>query len=154
MGWPAHWPPARDRLLGEGRSFALPILPSVAAVAPVPLAAGHSQPVAIAMLATSMAASGFGTVIYNVAQVSFRQAAVPPPTTGEDERVRPVHRVGNIPVGAFLGALIGGHYGALTALRVSVAGQLVPVLPVLLSPLRDARSAAGAGPARPRCRAR
>ena len=132
MGWPAHWPPARDRLLGEGRSFALPILPSVAAVA-------------IAMLATSMAASGFGTVIYNVAQVSFRQAAVPPPTTGEDERVRPVHRVGNIPVGAFLGALIGGHYGALTALRVSVAGQLVPVL---LSPLRDARSAAGAGPAR------
>ncbi len=46
---------------------------------------------------------------------------------------------GTIPVAAFLGALIGGRYGALTALWVSVAGQLVAVLPVLLSPLRRMR---------------
>jgi hypothetical protein len=46
---------------------------------------------------------------------------------------------GSIPVGAFVGALIGGRYGALTALWVSVAGQLVAVPPVLLSPLRRMR---------------
>ena len=46
---------------------------------------------------------------------------------------------GSIPVGAVIGALVGGHYGALTALWMSVAGQLVAVLPVMLSPLRRMR---------------
>ena len=55
---------------------------------------------------------------------------------------------GSIPVGALVGALIGGRYGALTALWVSVAGQLIAVLPVLLSPLRRMRSTAGAAPSR------
>jgi len=127
------------RMLGEGRSIALPILPSVAAAALVPLAAGHSQPVAIAMLATSMAAFGFGTVIYNVAQVSFRQRLCPRPLLGRMNASVRFIVWGSIPIGAFLGALIGGHYGALTALWVSVAGQLVAVLPVLLSPLRRIR---------------
>jgi Na+/melibiose symporter-like transporter len=97
------------RLLGEGRSIALPILPSVAAAALVPLAAGHSQPVAIAMLATSMAAFGFGTVIDNVAQVSFRQRLCPRPLlVGRMNASVRFIVWGTIPVGAFVGALIGG----------------------------------------------
>jgi hypothetical protein len=58
---------------------------------------GHTQPVAIAMLATSMAAFEFGTVIYNVTRVSFRQRPCPPPAARPDERLRPVHRVGQHP---------------------------------------------------------
>jgi len=127
------------RMLGEGRSIALPILPSVAAAALVPLAAGHGQPVAIAMLATSMAVFGFGTVIYNVAQVSFRQRLCPRMLLGRMNASVRFIVWGSIPVGAFLGALIGGHYGASPALWVSVAGQLVAVVPVLFSPLRRMR---------------
>jgi hypothetical protein len=63
---------------------------------------------------------------------------VPTPVARPDECLRPLHW-GSIPVGAFVGELIGGRYGALTALWVSVAGQLVAVLPVLLSPLRRMR---------------
>ncbi len=127
------------RLIGEGRSIALPILPSAAATALVPLAAGHSQPVAITMLATSMAAFGFATVIYNVAQVSFRQRVCPRPLLGRMNASVRFIVWGSIPIGAFVGALIGGQFGALTALWVSVAGQLVAALPVLFSPLRRMR---------------
>jgi len=103
------------------------------------LAAGHGQPVAIAMLATSMAVFGFGTVIYNVAQVSFRQRLCPRMLLGRMNASVRFIVWGSIPVGAFLGALIGGHYGASPALWVSVAGQLVAVVPVLFSPLRRMR---------------
>ena len=40
-----------------------------------------------------------------------------------------------MPVGAFLGGVIGSEYGVLTALWVGVAGQALGALPVLLSPL-------------------
>jgi hypothetical protein len=42
---------------------------------------------------------------------------------------------GTMPIGAFLGGIIGSEYGVLAALWVGVAGQSLGVLPVLLSPL-------------------
>jgi hypothetical protein len=46
---------------------------------------------------------------------------------------------GTMPIGAFLGGVIGGQFGAVTALWVGVVGQALGVLPVLLSPLRRMR---------------
>ena len=132
------------RVVGEGRSIVLGIMPAVATAALVPLAAGHDRQVAITMLAVSMAVFGFGNVVYNVAQVSFRQRLCPRPLLGRMNATVRFIVWGTIPIGAFLGAIIGGRYGAVTALWVGVAGQALAVLPVLLSPLRRMQELPGA----------
>jgi hypothetical protein len=42
---------------------------------------------------------------------------------------------GTMPIGAFLGGVLGSRYGVVTALWVGVAGQALGALPVLLGPL-------------------
>ncbi|GAA1232123.1 MFS transporter [Pseudonocardia alaniniphila] len=123
------------RLVGEGRTIALALLPGLPALALVPLAAGHSRPVAIAMLAASTAVVGVGIVVYNVAQVSFRQRLCPRRLLGRMNASVRFVVWGTMPVGAFLGGIIGSEYGVLTAFWVGVAGQALGALPVLLSPL-------------------
>ena len=127
----------------------LGIMPAVATAALVPLAAGHDRQVAITMLAVSMAVFGFGNVVYNVAQVSFRQRLCPRPLLGRMNATVRFIVWGTIPIGAFLGAIIGGRYGAVTALWVGgrrtgtrgLAGAVEPAA-------ADAGAARGTRPAR------
>ncbi|WP_336922115.1 MFS transporter [Aquipuribacter sp. SD81] len=123
------------RVVGEGRSIALSIVPASAAAALVPLAAGQDRAVAFALLAVSMAVYGFGVVVYNVAQVSFRQRLCPRPLLGRMNASVRFVVWGVMPLGAFLGGVIGSQAGVLTALWVGVAVEALAVLPVLLSPL-------------------
>jgi MFS family permease len=123
------------RLVGEGRSIVLAILPALPAVALVPLAAGQDFTTAMVMLSVSMAVYGFGVVIYNVAQVSFRQRLCPRPLLGRMNASVRFVVFGCQPVGAFFGGIIGARFGVQTALWIAVAGQAIAVLPVLLSPL-------------------
>ncbi|MGJ7442645.1 MFS transporter [Aquipuribacter sp. MA13-6] len=123
------------RLVGEGRTIALALLPTLPATALVPLAAGQSRPVAVVLLAVSGAAFGVGVVLYNVAQVSFRQRLCPRPLLGRMNASVRFVIWGTMPVGAFAGGVIGAQQGVLTALWVGVVGQSLAVLPVLLSPL-------------------
>jgi MFS family permease len=123
------------RLLGEGRTIALSLLPTLPATALVPLALGQPRPVAIAMLGLSGAVFGFGVVLYNVAQVSFRQRLCPKPLLGRMNASVRFVIWGTMPIGAFLGGVIGAELGVVTALWVGVVGQSLAVLPVLLSPL-------------------
>ena len=123
------------RWLGEGRSIALSLLPTLPALALVPLADGTSRPVAITLLAVSGTVLGFGVVVYNVAQVSFRQRLCPAPLLGRMNASVRFVVWGTMPVGAFVGGLVATRYGVVTALWVGVVGQAVAVLPVLLSPL-------------------
>jgi hypothetical protein len=110
-------------------------VPGLPALALVPLAHGHSRPVAIAMLAASTAVVGIGIVFYNVAQVSFRQRLCPRPLLGRMNASVRFVVWGTMPIGAFLGGIIGSRYGVLTALWVGVAGQAIGALPVLISRL-------------------
>ncbi|MFC5380766.1 MFS transporter [Aquipuribacter nitratireducens] len=123
------------RLLGEGRTIALVIVPASGAAALVPLAAGRDTVVAFALLAVSMAVYGFGVVVYNVAQVSFRQRLCPAPLLGRMNASVRFIVWGVTPIGAFVGGVVGAQAGILTALWLGVALELVAVLPVLLSPL-------------------
>ncbi len=123
------------RRVGEGRSIALAMLSALPTSILVPLAAGHSRSVAITMLAIAMGLFGVGNVVYNVAQVSFRQRLCPRPLLGRMNASIRFLVWGTMPVGAFLGGVIGSRYGVLTALWVGVAGQAAAALPVLLSPL-------------------
>jgi predicted MFS family arabinose efflux permease len=132
---------------GEGRVIALSLLPTLPTLTLVPLAAGQPGPVAITMLATSTAVTGVGVVVYNVAQVSFRQRLCPRPLLGRMNASVRFVVWGAMPIAAFLGGLLGSQYGVLTALWVVVAGQALAVLPVLLGPLVRMRDLPHAEPA-------
>ena len=123
------------RLVGEGRLVPLSQLLCIPSAALVPMAAGRSPDVAIAMFAVSSAVFGLGVVLYNVTQVSFRQRLCPLPLLGRMNASVRFVVWGVTPVGALLGGLIGSRYGIVTALWVAVVGQGLAVLPVLLSPM-------------------
>ena len=123
------------RRVGEGRAIALSLLPTLPAVALVPLSAGSPPPVAVALLAVSGAVSGVGIIVYNVAQVSFRQRLCPAPMLGRMNASVRFVVWGTMPVGAFVGGVVATGLSVRTALWIGVAGQCLAVLPVLLSPL-------------------
>ncbi|HKN96326.1 MAG TPA: MFS transporter [Pseudonocardiaceae bacterium] len=84
-------------------------------------------------------AYGFGGVVYNVAQVSFRQAICPDRLLGRMNASVRFLVWGTIPLGALLGGALGSAIGIHDALWVGVAGLVLAPLCVVLSPLRRMR---------------
>jgi MFS family permease len=84
-------------------------------------------------------AYGFGAVVYNVAQVSFRQAICPDRLLGRMNASVRFLVWGTIPVGALLGGGLGTAIGIHNTLWVGVAGLMLSPLCVVLSPLRTMR---------------
>ena len=108
-----------------------------AAMLPVPLAT-KSEPVPF--LVVSAAVGGFAAVVYNITQVSFRQAICPERMQGRMNAVIRFMVWGTMPVGALLGGALGTWFGLRTALWVAARAALLTFLPILLSPvprLRD-----------------
>ncbi|MFD4138724.1 MFS transporter [Streptomyces sp. NPDC058572] len=77
----------------------------------------------------------FGAVVYNVAQVSFRQALCPPRLLGRMNATLRFLMWGTLPLGALLGGALADNFGPRTALAWCAAGFLAVPLPLLLSPL-------------------
>jgi hypothetical protein len=77
-----------------------------------------------------------GVVVYNVAQVSFRQGLTPRPLLGRMNATMRFLVWGTIPLGAFVGGLLGSAIGVRETLVVAAAGGCLAWLPVFLSPLR------------------
>ncbi|HEY7488501.1 MAG TPA: MFS transporter [Streptosporangiaceae bacterium] len=80
-----------------------------------------------------------GAMLYNVSQISFRQAATPEAMLG---RVNATIRClvwGTLPLGGLIGGALGQTLGLRTALWISVLGGLLSCVPLLLSPLRTMR---------------
>jgi len=113
--------------LGVGAPFTL-LLPLAPAASVLP-----------AMVVALMAA-GVRSPVYNVTQISLRQAITPPELLGRMTATMRVLVLGTMPVGALLGGVIGAAFGLRTAL---LAGALVGcaafVFP-LLSPVRSVRA--------------
>ncbi|OEJ48663.1 MFS transporter [Streptomyces agglomeratus] len=81
----------------------------------------------------------FGAVVYNVAQVSFRQSLCPPGLLGRMNATLRFLMWGTLPLGALAGGALADGFGARTALLCCAAGFLAVPLPLLLSPLRGMR---------------
>ena len=81
----------------------------------------------------------FGAVVYNVAQVSFRQLLCPPELLGRMNATMRFLVWGTMPLGALAGGAIAASAGPRAALWVCAAGFLAVPLPLLLSPLRGMR---------------
>jgi MFS family permease len=79
-------------------------------------------------------------VIYNVTQVSFRQALCPPHLLGRMNATMRFLVWGTMPLGALLGGVLGASIGVRSTLLVVAICSCFTFLPVFLSPLRRMRT--------------
>jgi MFS family permease len=101
----------------------------------------------VALFAAGTFMLSFGTVLYNVGQVSFRQAVTPGPMLGRMNATIRFLVWGTLPLGGLIGGVLGQSIGLRPALWVSVLGLgLVPCVPLLLSPVRRMRDLPSAPP--------
>ncbi|CAM5226904.1 MFS transporter [Streptomyces spiroverticillatus] len=94
---------------------------------------------AAALFAVASGVVFFGAVVYNVAQVSFRQMLCPPRLLGRMNATLRFLMWGTLPLGALVGGAVADGFGARAALWVCAAGFLLVPLPLLLSRLRGMR---------------
>jgi MFS family permease len=92
---------------------------------------------AVPLLVAGMAVSTFGGTVYNVNQVSLRQAITPARLHGRMNATMRFMVWGTLPLGSLLGGALGTAIGLRPTLWVGAAGGLVAVLPVALSPVRS-----------------
>jgi MFS family permease len=124
--------PAVARRLGLGRALLLGVALAAAGNAAFPLAT-HGD--VYELVIVGQATSSFGALVFNVNQVSLRQALCPPQLLGRmTASVRTVVS-GALPVGALLGGSVGELWGLRAALWVSVAGGAAALAWLLVSPL-------------------
>jgi MFS family permease len=114
-------------IIGAAGSVSLLLL----AVAP------ESNP--IPFLIAAQAISGMGVPIYNITQVSFRQAITPERIQGRMNSVMRFIVWGTIPLGSITGGALASQIGLKQTLIVGGVGCCLPFLPVLFSPVRSVR---------------
>jgi MFS family permease len=103
----------------------------------VPFApAGH---LAIPFLAASGVIMGFGAVVYNIQQVSLRQAITPERLQGRMNASMRFLVWGTIPLGSLVGGALASAFSVRTALFVGACLGFTSILPILFSPLRTLR---------------
>jgi MFS family permease len=103
-------------------------------------AAAGSPAQVIAMLTAAQAVSGLAGTTYNINQVSLRQAVTPDQLQGRMNATMRFLVWGTIPIGALAGGVLGERIGMRPTLFVAALGSLLPVLWVLLSPVRGIRA--------------
>ena len=82
---------------------------------------------------------GFEAVVYNINQVSFRQAITPTSMQGRMNATMRFIVWGTIPIGSILGGAVATLFGLRTAIWVGAVGMLLALVPLLLSPVRTLR---------------
>ncbi len=91
---------------------------------------------AVPLLIGALALGGIGNVVYNVSQVSYRQAICPPRMQGRMNATMRFLVWGTLPVGAFVGGSLGTAIGLRPTLWVGAIGGMIAVLPALLTRVR------------------
>ena len=123
------------RRLGQGRTVVTALLVGpVALVLPLTTAGAG-----LAWFALGMAAVAYGGVVYNVAQVSFRQAITPDHLLGRMNASIRFLVWGVIPLGGLLGGALGELIGLRATLLVTAVGMVLSPVWVIASPLRRLR---------------
>jgi MFS family permease len=97
---------------------------------------GHA---AIPFLALSGMLGGFGAVVYNIQQVSLRQAITPERLQGRMNASMRFFVWGTIPLGSLVGGALATAFGVRTAILIGACLGFVSLIPILLSPLRTLR---------------
>jgi MFS family permease len=93
----------------------------------------------LALLVLAQLVLMVSVVVYNVAQVSFRQGMTPPALLGRMNATMRFVVWGTMPLGAFIGGVLGSTIGVRQTLLISAVGMSLAWLPVFFSPLRRMR---------------
>jgi MFS family permease len=94
---------------------------------------------AIPYIAASAILQGFAIVVYNIIQVSYRQAICPPRLQGRMNSVMRFIVWGTIPIGALVGGALGTWVGLRETIVVGAIGGGLAFLWILFSPQRHLR---------------
>ena len=95
---------------------------------------------AVALLVVGGIIFGFGSVVYNINQVSLRQAITPGRMQGRMNATMRFVVWGTLPIGALAGGALGGAIGLRQTLWVAAVGGLLAFVPPLFSPVRSLAS--------------
>jgi hypothetical protein len=87
----------------------------------------------------AVAGLSFTVVLYNIAQLSYRQLICPPELLGRMNAAMRWIVWGTIPLGGLLGGVLGSLIGIRPALWVAVVGSWAAAFWVFFSPLRKMR---------------
>ncbi len=123
--------------VGEGRVIPLSSFVWMPAAFLMALAGTVIDP--MAAIIGYMLLKSFGVVLYNVTQVSFRQRLCPRNMLGRMNASIRFLVWGVMPIGSFVGGLIGHNYGLRAVFWVEAVGVIIAALPVLISPLLTMR---------------
>ncbi|NUT50318.1 MAG: MFS transporter [Saccharothrix sp.] len=93
----------------------------------------------LALFAFGTLVTSAGVVVYNVAQVSLRQALCPPHLLGRMNASVRFLAWGAMPVGGVVGGALAEWIGVRNTLWVAAAGMMLSAFWVVLSPLRSMR---------------
>ncbi len=94
---------------------------------------------AIPFLVLAQLVFGFTVVVYNIVQVSYRQAICPPRLQGRMNSVMRFIVWGTIPLGALTGGVLGSSIGLRQTIVIGAIGGGLAFLWILLSPQRHLR---------------
>ncbi len=144
---------------GVGRTIVLGDTVGAIGAILVPLA---SHGFAIPAIALAGVLGGFGSVVYNINQVSFRQAITPERMQGRMNATMRFIVWGTIPIGSIIGGALGSTIGLLPTLWIGAIGGFCSIFFLVFTPVRtlrtipsgpeeyaareDARKAGGIGP--------
>jgi MFS family permease len=122
------------RWIGVGPTIVWSAFVSAFAMIPVALAPrdGGAEPYLIVAGIINAATA----VIYNVNQVSLRQAITPERMLGRMNATMRFIVWGTIPIGSIVGGVLGGLIGLQTTIWVGVIGSFIGFLPVFFSQVR------------------
>ena len=98
----------------------------------------QSFPVPFLVMGTII--GGCGAVVYNIQQVSLRQAITPERMQGRMNSVMRFLVWGPIPLGALVGGAIASSFGLRTALVVGAVGGFTSTIPIIFSPIRKLKA--------------
>ncbi|HEX3507826.1 MAG TPA: MFS transporter [Candidatus Dormibacteraeota bacterium] len=126
----AAWIPRR---IGLGPTLFVTIVLGGLSLILVPIA---QYGFAVPLLFASMFIGSFVNPVYNINQVSLRQAIVPDRVQGRMNATVRTIIWGTNPIGAFIGGIIGSTYGIVPALYAGIGVSLLAGFWILLGPIR------------------
>jgi MFS family permease len=94
---------------------------------------------AIPFFVSAQLVFGFTVVVYNIVQVSYRQAICPPQLQGRMNSVMRFIVWGTIPIGTLLGGALGSTIGLRETIVIGAIGAGLAVLWIVFSPQRHLR---------------
>ena len=124
------------RRFGQGRVLVAALLATTPPTVLIPLTGPGPR---LACYAVGLFAFSYGGVVYNVAQVSFRQAVCPDTLLARMNASIRFLVWGTIPLGGLLGGALGQWLGLRATLLVAVVGSALAPGWLLASPLRRLR---------------